>query len=213
MTEKRSIAVTQSVALSSRDRRLVDALAAGDTQQKAAETAGCSRATVSRRFRDPSFRQALARAEREMHSTPVRRLTAEGLAAVGRMARRSNDENATPSDRLAADARLLSAAVAALLRHDTADVAVAVTPGPPADPARSPREVLLEALDLAAERLGATDQLVSNGNGSNGGAWVDTSSGKEVHLAVVGFFPGNPAASQPQGTSGFGSVDPSRSPH
>ena len=170
---------------------------------------------MSRRLRDPSFRQALARAEREMHSTPVRRLTAEGLAAVGRMARRSNDENATPSDRLAADARLLSAAVAALLRHDTADVAVAVTPGPPADPARSPREVLLEALDLAAERLGATDQLVSNGNGSNGaaGAWVDTSSGKEVHLAVVGFFPGNPAASQPQGTSGFGSVDPSRSPH
>ena len=50
------------------DLMIIEALAAGQTHQQAADHAGCSAKTIQRRLREPAFTQALRqrRAERKM---------------------------------------------------------------------------------------------------------------------------------------------------
>jgi hypothetical protein len=123
----------------------------GATQGVAGEFAGCSRQTVSRRLRDPAFRRALAVAEQDMHASLVRRVTAEGMAALGRLATRAKDPTVSPAERHQADARILAAAVALLPRRLEADVTVGVA---------EPQVSLRDWLDGIAARRRASDDLL-----------------------------------------------------
>ena len=71
----------QETELDPDDLILIEALAAGQTHQQAAEHAGCSSKTVQRRLRDPAFTHAL----RERHAERLDQL-ATGLEASATIA-------------------------------------------------------------------------------------------------------------------------------
>jgi hypothetical protein len=156
----------QDAALSARHRRIVDLLAAGGTQVGVAAEVGCHRTTVQRCLQRPDVQAALRRASADMRASLVRRLTAEGLAAVTRLAGRACDPDASPAERAAADHRLLAMAVQVLPRE--IDATVVSVPAVPQPGDVSAKDVLNDALDRAAARLGYEPVLLGNGQRGNG---------------------------------------------
>ena len=87
---------------------LIASLAAGMTVEKAAERAGVSAATATRRLRSDTFRQRVAEAQREALSSAMAALGALSLSAVrvlGELLR----EDVAPSVRLRAAEAILRA--------------------------------------------------------------------------------------------------------
>jgi hypothetical protein len=129
---------------------------------------------VSRRLHDPKFAVALRDAVGVMRATLVRRVTAEGLAAINRMANRANDPDASPADRLAADSQIIRAAAAVLPREIDAIVAVAAPPVPP-DLSNAHAEVETMLAGIRSNRAQTTPEALAahyralsvdhNGNG------------------------------------------------
>jgi hypothetical protein len=157
--------VPQIASLPPRDRRMVDLIAAGTTQAGAADALGVNRSTVVRRLRRPEIQAALRTEAVQMRSTLVRRLTAEGLAAITRLAAHATDPDIPPAERARADARLAALAVQ-VQPHEIDVTAVSVAAvQQPRD--RSAIEQLNEALERARDRLGLGD-LAPSGNGHRG---------------------------------------------
>ena len=90
------------------DALLVAALASGLTIEKAAERAGVSAATVTRRLRDERFRERIAESQREAVAAAMSLLGALSLSAV-RVLGELLQANVAPSVRLRAAEAVLRA--------------------------------------------------------------------------------------------------------
>jgi hypothetical protein len=87
------------------------ALLQGMSYEEAANSAGCSRSTVSRRMNDPGFRARLDGLRAEALARVADRLAAEAIESVGTLARIRSDPDVSPSVRVRAAATLIDSAL------------------------------------------------------------------------------------------------------
>lgn len=87
--------------------KLITELASGATQESAAASAGCSKATVARRLRDPDFRRRVSEARHDHMRRSIDRLTAGGLVAATVLIQIAGDRDAPASARVAAAGKVL----------------------------------------------------------------------------------------------------------
>ncbi len=88
--------------ITARQRRLIEALLAGQSITQACQTAGVGRRTYYRWMKQVHFADALQEAESELLTVSMRRLLSMQGAAVDGLQDLLNDKHLRPSDRLRA---------------------------------------------------------------------------------------------------------------
>jgi len=88
--------------ITTRQRRLIEALLTGKNISQACQTAGVGRTTYRRWMKQPHFTEALQQAEAELLEVSMRRLLSMQDAAVDGLQALLNDTRLRPSDRLRA---------------------------------------------------------------------------------------------------------------
>ncbi len=94
-----------------RQRRLIEALLAGQSVTQACRTAGIARRTFYRWLRQPAFREALQQAEADLLEAATRRLLALQASALDAVGAVLADEHLPPTYRLQAARLVLDSAL------------------------------------------------------------------------------------------------------
>jgi hypothetical protein len=97
--------------VTARQRRLIEALLAGQSVTQACRTAGVGRRTYYRWLRQPAFREALAEAEADLLEAATRRLLALQASALDAVGAVLADEHLPPTYRLQAARLVLDSAL------------------------------------------------------------------------------------------------------
>jgi hypothetical protein len=160
-------ATRQDAPLDARDRRLIELMVAGHTQQQCAEQLAINRSTVMRRSKRRAFRAALGAAEADTRRTARRKIAASLTTAADVLVRHALDDRLPPMVRVAAAGRLMASWAALEPRQHDVAASISVTPGP------SPLDRIVAGLQRTGARL-ADDPVVPDGrvpaSGSNGDA-------------------------------------------
>lgn len=97
--------------VTARQRRMIEALLAGQSVTQACRTAGVGRRTYYRWLKQPVFREALAEAESDLLTQATRRLLALQASALDAVGAVLADEHLPPTYRLQAAKMVLDSAL------------------------------------------------------------------------------------------------------